>query len=118
MTDRTYAQKIIAEYSEKQESKTDKLKRLDDKVKNTPRIVTLVIGIIASLIFGTGLCLAMNIIGGTIPFMIVGIILGVIGGFLMGINYFIYKSMLAKRKEKYGDEILALSKEILENAQN
>ena len=33
---------------------------------------------------------------------------------IVSINYFIYKKLLAKGKQKYGNDIIALAKEIVE----
>ena len=43
---------------------------------------------------------------------VVGVILGLIGLFAMGINYPIYKKMLESGKQKYAFEIMQLAKEI------
>ena len=57
--------------------------------------------------------LAMNVIGGTTAWMVVGIVVGVIGIAMALANYPIYKKILGNRKEKYSQEILAKSNEIL-----
>ena len=45
--------------------------------------------------------------------MFPGILIGIIGMFMTIINYPIYKSILAVRKEKYADRILKLSEKIM-----
>lgn len=112
--DKIYAESIINDYSKKDTSKVIQLKKLDNKVKQGPFIFSITFGIISSLIFGTGMCLAMNVIGGTTLFMIVGIIVGIIGIILMIINYPIYKKMLNHNKEKYSEDIMTLAREIAE----
>lgn len=61
------------------------------------------------------MCLSMDVIGnsGTIMFVL-GIVTGLIGLVGMGVNYPIYKKMLAKGKQKYAFEIMELAKEISE----
>ena len=46
--------------------------------------------------------------------MVAGIIIGIIGFILCGINYPIYKRMLEKGKAKYAYEIVELAREISE----
>ena len=43
-----------------------------------------------------------------------GVIIGIIGLMGMGINYPVYRKMLAKGKQKYAFEIMELAKEISE----
>ncbi len=58
----------------------------------------------------------MNVIGsGTTAMFVLGVIIGIIGLVGMGINYPIYKKMLANGKQKYAFEIMQLAKEISEN---
>lgn len=55
----------------------------------------------------------MKVIGsGSFPATVFGIIIGIIGFFLMGINYPLYKKFMEKQKEKYAFEIIELAKEI------
>ena len=78
-------------------------------------IFTYTFGILSALITGIGMCLSMDVIGnsGTIMFVL-GIVTGLIGLVGMGVNYPIYKKMLAKGKQKYAFEIMELAKEISE----
>ena len=109
-TGKIYAEKIAAEYSNKDTSKITQLKKLDSKVKTFPQTFALTFGIIASLIFGTGMSFSMKVIGNS---MLLGIIIGVVGIFLMIMNYPIYKKLLNKRKIKYGSDILRLAEDIV-----
>ena len=57
----------------------------------------------------------MNVIGnGTSTMFVFGVIIGIIGLMGMGINYPVYRKMLAKGKQKYAFEIMELAKEISE----
>ena len=48
------------------------------------------------------MCFSMNVIGsGTTTMFVLGVIVGIVGLAGMGINYPIYKKMLAKGKQKY-----------------
>ena len=110
-----FAEKIVSEYSEnsKPESKVSALKKLDQKVKRPAEIFAYTYGIIGSLILGTGMSLAMNVIGNFAGQMIVGIVVGLVGIFMMATNHIFYKKILAKGKKKYAFEIVELAKEIV-----
>ncbi len=111
-TDKFYAEQIANEYAPKQTSKVKALKRLDSQVKMPATIFTYTFGIISSLVLGTGMCLAMKILGSSVFTMILGIIIGCIGILGVSVNYPIYKKLLNARKSKYASDIIALAKEI------
>lgn len=114
--DTVYAEKIAEEYSSKKTSKVVALKKLDRRAKQPAEIFAYSYGIIGSLILGTDMCLTMNIIGsGTVLFMILGIILGVIGIGMVATNYYFYKKLLEKGKQKYAFDIIELAKEITDS---
>lgn len=112
-SEKVYAEQIAAEYSPKTTSKAVALKKLDDKVKKPPKIAAITFGTVAALIFGTGMCLAMKVIGaGTAGSMTAGIAIGVAGMALLAVNYPLYKKFLNARKKKYAFEIVELAKRI------
>ena len=112
-TDKIIAEKIASEYAPKKTSKVVALKKLDRKAKQTAEIFAYTFGIISSLILGTGMSFAMGVIGGNdTTSMIIGIIVGLVGILGVSINYFIYKKLIAKGKEKYGSDIIRLAQEI------
>ena len=112
---KTTAEAIRQQYVEKanEESKLDQLKKLDRTVKKPAEIFAYTFGGCASLVLGTGMCLAMQILGKGVLMMGIGIGVGIIGMGLMAATYPLYKGILKKRKEKYSAEILALSSELL-----
>lgn len=115
-TDKIYAEQLANEYAPKDTSKVVALRKLDARAKLPATVFTYTFGIITSLIAGVGMCLSMNVIGNGTTFMFVlGIMIGIIGFLGMGINYPIYKKMLAKGKQKYAFEIIQLAQEISEN---
>ena len=113
-TDKIYAESIAKEYAPKDNSKIVALRKLDKKAKMPATIFTYTFGIASSLILGTGMCFAMQVLGSGITDMIIGIIVGVIGIVGCGVNYPIYKKMLEKGKKKYAYEIVELAREISE----
>ena len=113
-TDKIYAESIAKEYAPKESSKIIALRKLDAKAKLPATIFTYTFGITSTLVAGTGMCLSMEVIGGTLPLTILGIVIGIVGFTCAGINYPIYKKMLEKGKKKYAFEIVQLAKEISE----
>lgn len=114
-TDKIIAESIAKDYAPKDNSKIVALKKLDNRAKLPATIFTYTCGIVSALVFGTGMCLAMQVIGNGIAFIIIGIIIGIIGLIGCGVNYPIYKKMLEKGKSKYAYEIVKLAREISEN---
>ena len=112
-TDKIYAEQLANEYAPKDASKVVALRKLDAKAKRPASVFTYTFGILAALVFGTGMCLAMGQIGsGTTGSFVLGIIVGVVGMAGICVNYPIYKKLLAKGKQKYAFEIMELAKEI------
>ena len=110
------AQKIRAQYLEKQTTDLDALRELDTKVKRPANVFAYIFGSVSAVIMGAGMSLVMTDIGtviGLADALIPGIAVGVAGMLLALSNYPIYKGILNSRKKKYGAEILALSEKIM-----
>lgn len=114
-TDKIFAEQLANEYAPKDTSKVVALRKLDAKAKLPATVFTYTLGIVSSLVLGAGMCLTMGQIGGgtTISF-VAGIVIGIVGMIGMGVNYLIYKKLLAQGKQKYAFEIMELAKEISE----
>jgi len=109
-------QKIRTQSTEKEHTRLDALRQLDRKVKRPANVFAYVFGSLSAIIMGSGMSLVMTDIGETIGLasaMVPGIVIGVIGLVLAIINYPIYKKLLGSRKEKYAQQILQLSEEIM-----
>ena len=113
-TNKIYAESIAKEYAPKDDSKIIALRKLDNKAKLPATIFTYSFGIISALVFGTGMCLGMQVIGSGMIHMVIGIVIGIIGMIGCGINYPIYKKILENGKNKYAYEIIQLAREISE----
>ena len=85
MDSEKYAQKLIKQYSKYKPTKLDELKALDKKVKRPARVTSYILGIVV----------------------------GIIGIAIVSINYFVYKKILNYRKDKYSQEIITKSNELL-----
>lgn len=108
-TDKIIAEHIAKDYAPKESSKLVALKKLDNKAKLPATIFTYTCGIVSTLVFGTGMSLAMKVIGNS---MVLGIVVGIVGLIGCGVNYPIYKKLLEKGKGKYAYEIVQLAREI------
>ena len=111
------AQKIRAQYMDKELTELDDLRELDRKVKRPASVFAYVFGSISAIIMGCGMSLVMTDIAAKIGMggdpMIKGIAIGCAGLVLALINYPIYKGILNSRKRKYGEKILSLSEKIM-----
>lgn len=97
---------------EQTETKFQRLRRLDALVKNTSVISSLCLGVFGILLFGLGLTMVLE---WAITFW--GIVLMVIGSVPMALAYPVYKWVLDKYKERYGEEIIRLSDELLNESE-
>lgn len=104
-------EKIRASYEQKQTTKLDELRALDARVRRPAETFAYAFGTAGSLVLGTGMCLAMKVIGNMMP---VGIVVGLAGIAMVAANYFLYKKILQKRKNKYAEQIFQLSDELYE----
>ena len=109
-------QKIRTQYMDKQPSELDKLRVLDAKVKRPANVFAYVFGSVGAINMGNGMILVITDIGpsfGLADAMVPGIIIGAAGMAMAILNYPIYKSILASRRKKYADRILALSEKLM-----
>ena len=113
-TDKIAAEAIAKEYAPKNSSKLVALKKLDNKAKLPATIFTYSFGIVSALVFGAGMCLAMQVIGNGLAGMILGIVVGLVGLVGCSVNYPVYKKMLEKGKARYAYEIVELARQISE----
>ena len=100
---------IRKKYLPKEETKLEELKRLDQLVRNSGVTESLCAGIGGCLIFGLGLCLAMEVIGQMIW---LGVILGLVGTVGMLIAFPVYRKYVNKAKAQHTPRILELADEL------
>ena len=109
-------QKIRTQYTEKEHTRLDELKRLDKRVKKPANTFAYIFGIISALVMGSGMSLVMTDIERTLGLpdsMIPGILIGVAGMLMAIINYPLYKGILGSHRKKYAKDIIALSDNIM-----
>lgn len=108
-TDREKAQKIREQYAERPRTDFDELRELAASVKRPANIFAYSYGSAGSLVLGTGMCLAMKVIGSAVA---PGVVIGAAGIAMMSSTYTLYKRMLDKRRAQHKDKIDELSSKI------
>lgn len=102
-------QAIRNKYISQPESKLDELKRLDQCVHTAGMAQSLAVGIIGCVIFGLGMCLAMQVIGESVA---LAAFIGAWGMSVMIAAYPVYRSCFRKAKVKHQPRILELIAEL------
>ncbi len=103
---------IRKKYLPQEESKIDRLKRLDYQVQTAGMFQGLILGIIGCLIFGIGVCFCLDVFTAA-PWLTV--VLLILGTLIMLPAYPVYRRIARKTKERLAPEILKLSDEIIKN---
>lgn len=92
---------------EQAESKMDRLRRLDKEAERPGTVTALVLGVLGTLIFGTGMCCCL-----VWEQYVLGVTVGIVGGVMLGMAYPAYVRITCRRREKIAPEILALTEEL------
>ena len=98
---------IRKKYLPQEETKMDKLRRLDKSVTRRGTVISIVTGIAGTLIMGLGMCMCLEW-----QQFVWGIILGVLGIAVLAAAYPVFNRITKKQKEKIAPEILRLTEEI------
>ena len=106
---------IRKKYATPEDDKMEQLRKLDRQVTQKAKAWAIVLGVIGTLILGTGMSLAMTelsgFLGGTAMF--VGIPIGLIGIVLVALAYPAYNRVLKKERQRIAPEILRLTDELM-----
>lgn len=98
---------IRKKYLPQEETKMEKLRRLDKSTTRPGTIVSIIVGIAGTLIMGLGMCMCLEW-----SQFVWGIIIGFSGIAILALAYPIFNKITQKRREKIAPEILELSEEI------
>ena len=98
---------IRKKYLPQEESKMDRLRRLDESVTRPGTMISIIVGIAGTLIMGFGMCLCLEW-----SEFIPGVIVGFVGMAILAAAYPIYIKITQKQREKIAPEILRLTDEI------
>lgn len=101
---------IRKKYMPREEDKMEQLRRLDRSAGQKGTTLSLVIGIVGTLLLGIGMCCAM-VWGGLL--FVPGIIVGLGGIALVCCAYPLYVRVTEKERQKIAPEILRLTDELM-----
>lgn len=112
--------RIREKYTQKteDENKMERLIKLDRSVTQSAQIVSLIFGIIGTLVLGLGMSLIMTDLvdffgSHKVLAMVSGISIGLIGGAIAGLAYPIYNRIVKKKRKKLAPEIIRLTDELM-----
>ena len=100
--------RIRAKYLPPEEDKMEQIRRLDARVYNKACILSLVVGILGAMLFGTGLSLCL-----VWQSYVWGVLLGVLGVVVCLPAYPLYVYVTKREKERVAPEILRLTEELM-----
>ena len=109
-------EKIRSQYTRQAPTELDALKALDAKVKKPARVFGYTWGSVGAVIMGGGMSLCMTDIGTVLGIsepLLPGVVIGVVGLAMALTACPIYKKLLSARKEKFAEEVIALSDRIM-----
>lgn len=104
-------ERIRSKYIPREESKMEKLIRLDKQAERPGTIASIAAGTIGILILGVGMCFTLVWNTG-ITMLIAGIVIGLFGMAIAGTAYPIYKKITEKERAKIAEQVIALSNEL------
>ncbi len=93
-----------------EENKMEQLRRLDRSVTKQGTVVSLVVGVVSTLVMGFGMCCCM-VWGGAL--FIPGILIGLVGIAGVCAAYPLYVHITKKQRERLAPEILRLTDELM-----
>lgn len=106
---------IRKKYLPREEDKMEQLRKLHRSAGKKAQVRAITVGVIGSLILGTGMSLAMTELGAILGWlsMLLGIVIGLVGMLLIALAYPVYNRVLQKERTRIAPEILRLTDELL-----
>jgi len=109
---------IRKKYAPQTEDKLERLRRLDRSVTQKAQTWALSLGIVGTLILGSGMSLFMSDLGEILSLdrngaMFIGVCVGIVGMVLVALAYPAYNRVLAKGRQRIAPEILRLTEELM-----
>lgn len=108
---------IRKQYLPKSADPMEQLRKLHGSATQKARAASIAIGVIGSLLLGTGMSLCMTELGAALGrlAMLIGILAGLGGMVLVALAYPVFNRVQKKERERIAPEILRLSDELLGN---
>ena len=106
---------IRKKYLPKEEDKMEQLRRLHSIPSQKAQAASIAIGVLGTLVLGTGMSLCMTDLGAALGHlaMVIGILVGILGLIMVALAYPLYNRVLRKERQRIAPEILRLSEELL-----
>lgn len=106
---------IRRKYLPREEDKMQTLRALHGSATQKAQMMSIIIGVLGSLILGTGMSLCMTDLGALLGgfAMVIGVAVGLLGLVLVGLAYPVYTKTLKKERQKIAPEVLRLTEELL-----
>ena len=101
--------RIREKYIPKEPDKMEQLRQLDKSVTEKGTVISLIIGIIGTLVLGTGMSMCMV----WTELFVLGIIVGIVGIAVISAAYPLYSYVTKKEREKIAPEIIRLTDELM-----
>ncbi|MBQ8315777.1 MAG: hypothetical protein IJX95_08570 [Lachnospiraceae bacterium] len=102
--------RIRSKYEAPQEDKMAYLRRLDESATRKGTIVSIVLGVIGTLVLGVGMCC---ILVWQNTWFLLGIVIGLLGIVGLSAAYPVFMQITKKEREKIAPEILRITEELL-----
>ncbi len=102
--------RIRQKYAPPEEDKMEMLRRLDRSVTEKGTVISVILGVLGTLIMGLGMSLAMVWQG---VWFVPGIIIGLAGIGILAAAYPVYNHVTRKERERIAPEILRLTDELM-----
>lgn len=106
---------IRNKYLPKEDDKMEQLRMLHVRPTKRAQAAAISVGVIGSLVLGTGMSLAMTDFGAILGdiALVMGILTGIIGMVLVALAYPIYNRVLKKQRKRIAPQILKLTDELM-----
>lgn len=110
--------KIREKYEAREETKLERLRRLDAEVGKKATMYSIIVGVLGALILGSGMSIIMTEFGKLLGLqgltgMVVGVALGLVGMLLVALAYPLYQRIIKKERERIAPEIIRLTDELM-----
>lgn len=108
-------ERIRSKYVAREESKLERLRRLDRSATAKARGWAITVGTVGALILGTGMSLMMTDFGVqlSLPYpQIIGIVVGVLGLIPVALAWPVYRRVLQRERKRIAPEVLRLADEL------
>ena len=112
---RQEVEEIRKAYLPKEEDKMTELRKLHAVPTKKARAASIAVGMIGTLVIGTGMSLCMTEIASALGSMamVLGVAVGIFGMVMTALAYPIYNRTLKKERERIAPEILRISDELM-----